>query len=233
MTTWSTARTPASRAASATRDRAYRTSVLGRRAHAAHVGDEVLGAEVRDGHRWAQELAAPARPPWRSRDRRGRAGARGRRASSAAADGVELLRRLELGHDDAGDLGCDAVGDVGREPLGRHRVHPHVDRELRVRAPPARRRPRGSARARRPCRRRARRPRGRVRRRRAPRAASCGARRACSRARTAGCAGAPVPGSRAVVAAHAGVRCINAFRRARHTSSSCWLKPRCSKVTMP
>ena len=33
--------------------------------------------------------------------------------------------------------------------------------------------------------------------------------------------------------AHAGRRCMSALRRARHTSSSRWLKPRCSNVTMP
>ena len=49
--------------------------------------------------------------------------------AQGALDQADLFRRLDLGNDDAGERRRAALGDVGGEPLGRDRVHPHVDRE--------------------------------------------------------------------------------------------------------
>ena len=113
------------------RDARPRVEHLGARlgAHATHVGDEVLGAEVARGHRRARGTRAPRRRRARSRRRRRRAGGSSPASRRARSTRSTSFGRLDLRDDDAGERGRAPLGDVGREPLGRDRVHAHVDRE--------------------------------------------------------------------------------------------------------
>ena len=126
------ANTPAIRAASATRERVQHLAArFG--ALPTHVGDEILGTEIATRHRRSEKLARQLHAE-RGLDARDHVQVRDARAIERVDDHVELFARLQLGHHDAGDLGRNRLGDVGREPAGRDRVDAHVHRELGMRA---------------------------------------------------------------------------------------------------
>ena len=128
--------TPPSRAASATRDRAYSTSWLHGRAHATHVGDEVLGAEVAPSHRVAAArprraptpaaLSTPTRIPSSAQPARTSASTI---AATSSADST-------FGTTHAGEVGIERLGHVALEPRrGRTRS---PARTPAAQAPPSR-----------------------------------------------------------------------------------------------
>ena len=131
VTIWSSAWTPVD--SRREHDPRARVQHLGPRRGpgATHVGDEVLGAEVRDGHRRAQQLLDASNTCCRL-DAGEHAEPVATRGRERGRDALELRHGLELGHHDAREPGSERVAHVVVEPLAHDRVHAHVDGELRV-----------------------------------------------------------------------------------------------------